>query len=49
MIWDNKQFIRNPLLAKEEKQIKLYRNWYGQFYSENSKTFASASSDQMDW
>lgn len=49
MIWDHKQFIRNPLLAKEEKQIKLFRNWFGQFYSENSKTFASAYNKEFEW
>lgn len=49
MIWDNKQFIRNPMLAKEEKSIKMYRNWFGQFYSTNSKTFASTYNNDLEW
>ncbi|KAG5682992.1 hypothetical protein PVAND_012304 [Polypedilum vanderplanki] len=48
MVWDNKTFIRNPLLPKEEKQIRLYRNWFSQFYSENSKSFQEAYND-LSW
>jgi cholesterol 7-dehydrogenase len=48
MIWNNKQFINNPLLPKEDKQIKMFRNWFGQFYTENSKTFASVS-ENLEW
>lgn len=42
IIWNSKEFVKNPILPKEEKQIKLFRNWYAQFYSENSKSFADA-------
>jgi cholesterol 7-dehydrogenase len=42
MIWNNKEFVKHPLLAKEEKQIKLFRHWYAQFYTENSKSFHDA-------
>jgi cholesterol 7-dehydrogenase len=49
MIWDSKSFVRNPMLAKEEKPIKMYRNWFGQFYSENSKTFASTYNNDLEW
>ena len=48
MIWDNKTFVRNPILPKEEKQIKLYRNWFSQFYSQNSKSFQDAHND-LSW
>jgi cholesterol 7-dehydrogenase len=48
MIWNSKQFVKNPLLPKEEKQIKLFRNWYSQFYSENSKSFQDAH-QTMEW
>ena len=48
MIWDNKTFVRNPILPKEEKQIKLYRNWYSQFYSQNSKNFQDTRND-LSW
>lgn len=49
MIWNSKQFLRNPMLAKEEKPIKMYRNWFNQFYSENSKTFASTYNNDLEW
>lgn len=48
MIWNSKQFIRNPLLAKEEKPLKMYRNWFSQFYSENSKSFSYAQ-ETLEW
>lgn len=49
MIWDSKQFLRNPMLAKEEKPIRMYRNWFSQFYTENSKTFASIHNNELEW
>lgn len=49
MIWNKKEFVHNPILAKEDKQIKLFRNWFGQFYSKNSKTFASACENHLEW
>ena len=49
MIWNNKKFVRNPLLVKEDKQIKLFRNWYSQFYSKNSKSFEYACKDDFEW
>lgn len=48
MIWNSKQFVRNPLLPKEEKPLKMFRNWFAQFYSENSKSFAHAH-ETLDW
>ncbi|CRK97164.1 CLUMA_CG010561, isoform A [Clunio marinus] len=48
MVWNHKQYVSNPLIAKEEKPIKLFRNWFGQFYSENSKTFAD-SNNNLTW
>jgi cholesterol 7-dehydrogenase len=48
MVWDYKTFVRNPILPKEEKQIKLYRNWFSQFYSENSKSYQDAQND-LSW
>ncbi|ODM97218.1 Cholesterol desaturase daf-36, partial [Orchesella cincta] len=35
-IWNRKTFLRIPLLTKEDKQIRTFRRWYSQFYSENS-------------
>jgi cholesterol 7-dehydrogenase len=48
MIWDYKTFVRNPVLPKEEKQIKLYRNWFSQFYSQNSKSYQESLND-LTW
>ncbi|KAL7052618.1 hypothetical protein ACKWTF_004938 [Chironomus riparius] len=48
MIWNSKEFVRNPLLPKEEKPLKMFRSWYSQFYSENSKTFAQAH-ETLEW
>ncbi|ODM97536.1 Cholesterol desaturase daf-36, partial [Orchesella cincta] len=35
-IWNRKKFLRNPVFTKEDKQIRAFRRWYSQFYSENS-------------
>jgi len=48
MIWNHKKFVSNPLLPKEDKQIKLFRNWFAQFYSNNSKSYADTTSD-LSW
>jgi cholesterol 7-dehydrogenase len=48
MIWNTKEYLHNPILLKEDKQIKLFRNWYSQFYSENSKSFLAATND-LTW
>lgn len=48
MIWNSKEFVRNPLLPKEEKPLKMFRSWYAQFYSENSKSFAHAH-ETLEW
>ncbi|XP_055613089.1 cholesterol 7-desaturase nvd isoform X2 [Uranotaenia lowii] len=47
-IWNNKQFIDNPLLIKEDRAIKTFRKWYSQFYSANSVSYASAKQN-LDW
>lgn len=49
MIWNNKEFIRNPILVREDKQIKMFRNWFGQFYSKNSKSFIDACNKSLEW
>lgn len=46
MMWQNKKFLKNPGLVKEEKSIARFRHWYSQFYSENSpRSFESP----LDW
>lgn len=53
MIWNKKQFINNPQLVKTDKCIKAFRNWFQQFYTENSITFKDAilgpKKDLIDW
>ncbi|CAO1389374.1 unnamed protein product [Diamesa serratosioi] len=51
MIWNHKTFTHCPILTKEDKQIKSFRNWYSQFYSKNSKSFKSAmiGDSLMEW
>lgn len=46
IMWQNKKFLKNPGLVREEKPIARFRHWYSQFYSENSpKSFESP----FDW
>lgn len=47
-MWNHKAFRKHPQLVKEDSAIKLFRSWYLQFYSENSKTFSEAS-ENLDW
>lgn len=49
MIWNNKKNVPNPLLVKEEKQIKMFRVWFDQFYSEHSKSLESTYSNNIEW
>ncbi|XP_029024970.1 cholesterol 7-desaturase nvd [Betta splendens] len=36
MIWNNKKYVSQPLLVKEDAAILRHRRWFSQFYSENS-------------
>ncbi|TMW46290.1 hypothetical protein DOY81_008628, partial [Sarcophaga bullata] len=47
-IWNHKMFRKQPQLVKEESSIKLFRNWYSQFYSENSRPF-SETYEKFGW
>lgn len=35
-IWNNKLYLANPVLSKEDKCIPAFRRWYSQFYSKNT-------------
>ncbi|XP_023816724.1 cholesterol 7-desaturase-like isoform X2 [Oryzias latipes] len=48
MIWNNKKYISNPLLVKEDSTIRKHRLWYKQFYSENSPTL-QYQNDALDF
>lgn len=45
-IWNNKKFVRRPLLVRSEVDAVLsrHRTWYNQFYSEHSPRMLSAGS-----
>lgn len=47
-MWNHKVFRNKPQLVKEDAAIKSFRNWYSQFYSENSKPFSEAH-ESFDW
>ena len=49
-IWNNKTYKRKPILAtREDRLLKQHRQWYSQFYSKSSKTYAQASNNILDW
>ncbi|KAI1301425.1 Cholesterol 7-desaturase [Halotydeus destructor] len=46
LMWNNKKFLKNPVLVKEEKPLARFRQWFLQFYSENSPR---AFESPLDW
>ena len=48
MVWNSKKYIENPCLMKEDRNIRAFRNWFNQFYSENSRSFADAK-ESLEW
>ncbi|KAG8184615.1 hypothetical protein JTE90_022666 [Oedothorax gibbosus] len=48
-VWNNKMFLRTPVLVREDKLIARYRRWYSQFYSQNSPTLQSERERTLDW
>ncbi|KAK3891943.1 hypothetical protein Pcinc_004184 [Petrolisthes cinctipes] len=48
MVWNNKQYLSQPLLVAEDRFIVRFRRWYSQFYSENSPKF-SFQKESLDW
>lgn len=49
VIWNNKKFIKNPILVKEDKNINRFRKWYSQFYSANSPKMSDFVQNCSDW
>jgi cholesterol 7-dehydrogenase len=39
-IWNQKMYMDNPLIVKEDALISKHRRWYSQFYSKQSKSVA---------
>ncbi|CAD6995444.1 unnamed protein product [Ceratitis capitata] len=48
VMWNNKTYRSKPQLVKEDAAIKNFRNWFSQFYTENSKSFLESRS-ALDW
>lgn len=48
-VWENKVFIKKPLLVKNDGPIQRMRRWYNQFYSEHSLTMKDALDTNLDW
>lgn len=52
-IWNNKTYLNNPGLVKEDGPIAKYRRWFTKnFYSENSEKVArdrAAATGSIDW
>lgn len=48
-VWNNKKYLRNPLLVKEDKLILRFRRWFSQFYSEHSPTLKDLRQKSLDW
>jgi len=52
-IWNNKTFLSNPTLMKEDGPIAKYRRWFAKnFYSENSEKVArdrAANTGSIEW
>ena len=49
MVWHNKTYLRHPMLVKNDGPIKQFRNWYQQFYSENSPKFSFKNEKSLEW
>ncbi|XP_022832212.1 cholesterol 7-desaturase [Spodoptera litura] len=49
VIWNSKRFVSAPAYVKTDKTIRAFRNWFAQFYSENSIPFREALQNPLDW
>lgn len=49
VIWNSKRFVSAPAYVKTDKTIRAFRNWFAQFYSENSIPFREAVNNPLDW
>ncbi|XP_064458677.1 cholesterol 7-desaturase nvd-like isoform X2 [Ornithodoros turicata] len=48
-VWNDKTFLKNPALVKEDRPIVEFRKWYSQFYSENSRTIEDIREKTLAW
>ncbi|KAJ3271269.1 hypothetical protein HDV01_006941 [Terramyces sp. JEL0728] len=48
-IWNHKEYPRSPILIRDDKQIKEFRRWYKQFYSESSRQESGINPDNIEY
>ncbi|EEC12716.1 conserved hypothetical protein [Ixodes scapularis] len=48
-IWNQKTYLKQPCLVKEERSIAAFRKWYSQFYSTNSPTWQDVRDQSLEW
>ena len=48
-IWNNKTYLKQPVLVRNDGPIAQFRRWFSQFYSENSPTLESLGARSLDW
>uniref|UniRef100_A0A6B0V883 cholesterol 7-desaturase n=1 Tax=Ixodes ricinus TaxID=34613 RepID=A0A6B0V883_IXORI len=48
-IWNQKAYLKQPCLVKEERSIAAFRKWYSQFYSTNSPTWQDVRDQSLEW
>ncbi|CAI4225626.1 unnamed protein product [Auanema sp. JU1783] len=54
-IWNNKQYVKEPLVVRNDGPIKKHRRWYSQFYTDNSPRLVTHNRldrpvfDNFDW
>ena len=46
-IWDNKTFVKQPVLLREDALLGKFRRWYSRFFSQNS--FKVAKCESIEW
>ncbi|CAH2083708.1 unnamed protein product [Euphydryas editha] len=48
-IWNNKRYVSSPAYVKSDKNIRAFRTWFSQFYSETSLSMRDAMQSPYDW
>jgi len=48
-VWNNKTFVRKPLLCKGDGKISTFRRWYSQFYSPDHLAQSKLNKSILDW
>ncbi|KAH9360768.1 hypothetical protein HPB48_018223 [Haemaphysalis longicornis] len=48
-VWNQKAYMKNPALVKEDKTIMAFRKWFSQFYSANSLSWKDLRDKTLEW